>query len=95
MKKLISLTLAVLAMGTMFAVSPAQADDDDFDYGSAAERFCGEYGDLENDEDVLVAVQNFIGEIDGIEVDDLLDLTAISEDVEAGYDLEDICDDYE
>ncbi len=93
MKKLTSLTLAILALGTMFVASPAHADDDDFDFGSAAERFCYEYGDLDNDEDVLVAVQNFIGEIDGIEVDDLLDLTAISEDVEAGYDLEDICDD--
>ena len=93
MKKLTSLTLAILALGTMFVASPAQADDDDFDFDNAAEQFCFEFGDLENDEDVLVAVQNFIGEIDGIEVDDLLDLTAISEDVEAGYDLEDICDD--
>ena len=88
MKKLISLTFATVALGSLFISLPASAGVD----SPEAERFCAEYGDLTDSEDVVMALQNFIGEIENIEIDDLIALTDIGEEIEDGEDLDDICD---
>ncbi|VEP12023.1 exported hypothetical protein [Hyella patelloides LEGE 07179] len=90
MKKLISISFAALAMGSMLTL-PAQADNE---YSSEVARFCAEYGDLTDSEDISLMLQNFIGEIEDMTIDDLISLTEIGTEVEDGEDLSSICADY-
>lgn len=85
MKKLISISFAALAMGTMFTTLPAQAS------GGEDARFCDEHGELTTQEDILLALQNFIVEIENLELEDLTALTEIGSRVDDGEDLESIC----
>lgn len=84
MKKIIFLSLATLTMGTI-AIFPAQANN------SQVDRFCAEYGDLTDTEDIKAAVQNYIGEIEDITTDDLIALTNVVQEVESGKNLSNIC----